>query len=68
MCPVSGVRKVSAVDDYVIPGLSEAVLDGYIERSEGDRGLMIVESGGMQGKSSEVIVGPSLGVQSRYVC
>ena len=60
VCPVSGVRKVSAVDDYVIPGLSEAVLDGYIERSEGDRGLMIVESGGMQGKSSEVIVGPSL--------
>ena len=58
--PVSGVKKVTVGDDYVIPCLGEAVLDGQVERSEGDRGLMIVESEGMQGKSSEVIGGPSL--------
>ena len=58
--PVSGVKKVTVGDDYVIPCLGEAVLDGQVERSEVERGSMIVESGRIQDKSPVVIIGPSV--------
>ena len=56
----SAVCKVTSVDDYVIPGMSEAILDVFVERNDDEHGPMLLEPYQTDERQLELLVGPTL--------